>query len=394
MKRDTTITHAGRYPRANHGIVNPPVYHTSTVLYPTLDAIEVAGVKREYGKTYYGISGTPTQFSFEEAVAKLENAHRCRAVCSGLAAITVPLLAFLKSGDHMLMADNVYGPARRFALGVLKRNGVETTFYNPTIGAEIANQFRPNTRVLFMESPGSLTFEMQDVPALVAAAKPRGIVTMIDNTWASPIYFKPLDFGVDVSIQAVTKYIAGHSDLIMGTIATNAACADTLDDTFRDFGMHASPDDCFLAMRGLKTIHVRMPRHAETGIKLARWLQQQPEVECILHPALPEDPGHKLWKRDMTGACGLFGVVLKPTPRHALAAMMNGFSLFGMGASWGGFESLIIPAHFTRSVTPWRHPGPTLRIHAGLEDPDDLQADLAAGFKRMRDAAKISAEES
>ncbi|MBM3525233.1 MAG: cystathionine beta-lyase, partial [Alphaproteobacteria bacterium] len=311
MKRDTVLTHAGRYPRQNHGIVNPPVYHASTVLYPSLDDFEAAGKKREYGKTYYGLGGTPTTFSFEEAVAKLEGAFRARAVGSGLAAITAPLMACLQAGDHLLMVDNVYSPSRRFCDGMLKRYGVETTYYDPTIGADVARLFRANTKVLFLEAPGSLTFEMQDVPAMVAVARKAGIVTMMDNTWASPYYFRPLEHGIDISIQAATKYLCGHSDVIMGTVASNEAHADRVDAAVRDLGFFASPDDCYLVMRGMRTMAVRLPRHWQTGLTLAHWLRQQPEVDRVFHPALPGDPGHAIWTRDFQGSTGLFSFGFK-----------------------------------------------------------------------------------
>lgn len=394
MKRDTVLTHAGRYPRQNHGIVNPPVYHASTVLYPSLDAFEGAMKKREYGKTYYGLSGTPTTFSFEEAVAKLEGAYRARAVGSGLAAITAPLIGCLQAGDHLLMVDNAYAPSRRFCDGVLKRYGVETTYYDPALGAEVARLFKPNTRVLFLEAPGSLTFEMQDVPAMAAAARKAGIISMIDNTWASPYYFRPLEHGVDISIQAATKYLCGHSDVIMGTVASNEALAERVDAGVRDLGFFASPDDCYLVMRGMRTMAVRLPRHWQTSLILARWLREQPEVDRVYHPALPEDPGHALWKRDFEGSTGLFSVGFKAIPRSGFAAFVDGMTLFGMGASWGGFESLILPVNPgpIRTATRWQAPGPMLRVHAGLEDPEDLIADLDAAFGRLRAVVKAGAD--
>jgi cystathionine beta-lyase len=313
-------------------------------------------------------------------------------VGSGLAAVTAPLLAFVGGGDHLLMVDSCYGPSRRFCDNVLRRFGVEVTYYDPLIGAGIEALIRPNTRALFMESPGSHSFEMQDVPAMVAAAKPRGVVTMIDNTWASPLYFKPLEVGVDVSILAATKYIAGHSDVIMGVVTTNEATWERFNAAVRDFGFFAAPDDCYLSLRGLRTIHVRLPRHQENGLRIARWFQRRPEVERVLHPALPEDPGHAIWKRDFTGACGLFGVVFKPVPRAAFAAMIDNYRLFGMGASWGGFESLVMPTFVSRTATRWEPAGPVARFHIGLEDPDDLIADLEDGFERLRAAAQAAAE--
>lgn len=394
MKRDTLLTHAGRNPHANHGIVNPPVYHASTVLYRDLASYEAAMKKREYGKTYYGLMGTPTTFSLEEAVAKLEGAFRCRAVGSGLAAITAPLMGCLKAGDHLLMLDSVYAPTRRFCDGMLKRFGVETTYYDPLIGADIATLFRPNTRVLFLEAPGSHTFEMQDIPAMAAAARKAGITTMMDNTWASPYYFRPLEHGVDISIQAATKYFCGHSDVIMGTISCNEQSVEAVEAGVRDLGFFASPDDCYLVLRGMRTMAVRLPRHWESGLKLARWLQQQPEVDRVYHPALPEDPGYAIWKRDFSGATGLFSVGFKAIPHAAFAALVDGMKLFGMGASWGGFESLILPAYpaGVRTATKWNAPGPLLRIHAGLEDSEDQIADFDAGFQRLRAAMRSAAE--
>lgn len=393
MKRDTILVHAGRDPHANHGIINPPVYHASTVLYRTLDDFEAAQKHREYGKTYYGLLGTPTTFALEEAVAKLEGAHRCRAVGSGLAAITAPLLGCLKSGDHLLMVDNTYAPSRRFCDGTLKRYGVETTYYDPKIGVDVAKLFRPNTRVLFMEAPGSYTFEMQDVPAMAAVARKAGVVSMMDNTWASPYYFQPLAHGVDVSIQAATKYLCGHSDVIMGTVATNEALTERVEGAIRELGYFAAPDDCYLVLRGMRTMALRLPRHWQTGLTLARWFQQQPEVDRVYHPALPDDPGHAIWKRDFTGSTGLFSVGFKAIPRAGYAALIDGMKLFGMGASWGGFESLLLPGNPApiRTATKWNAPGPLLRIHAGLEDPADLIADFDAGFGRLRAVMRTSA---
>jgi cystathionine beta-lyase len=339
MKTDTLITTAGRNPEANFGIVNPPVYHASTVLYPTLDALEAGQKHREPGRTYYGRSGTPTTFAFEDAVAALDGASRTLAVGSGVAAVTAAILAFVKSGDHILMVDNVYGPTRKFCDTLLGRFGVETTYYDPLIGGKITALIRPNTRVVFLESPGSLTFEMQDVPAIAAAARHAGAVSIMDNTWATPVFFKPLAHGVDVAVQAATKYLGGHSDLMLGVISMQEAHYGRIRNSLNELGHHAAPDDCYLAQRGLRTLAVRLQRHQETGIALARWLQRQPEVVRVYHPALPDDPGHVLWRRDFTGASGLFSFELKPVPRQALAAMVDGMKLMGMGYSWGGYEA-------------------------------------------------------
>lgn len=387
-KTDTLVTTAGRTPEANFGIVNPPVYHASTVLFPSLDALDASNKVREPGKVYYGRYGTPTTFALEDAVAALEGGYRAIAVSSGVAAITAAILAFVKPGDHVLMVDSVYGPTRRFCNSMLARFGVTTTFYDPLVGAGIAELIRPTTRVIFLESPGSLTFEVQDVPAIVTAAKKAGVVTIIDNTWATAVYFKPIALGVDVSVQSATKYISGHSDLMMGIITTTDHTFAPIRQTLTELGHHAAPDDCYLAQRGLRTLAVRLKRHGETGIALAEWLRRQPEVIRIHHPALPGDPGYDLWRRDFTGTSGLFAFQLAPVSRPALAAMMDGLELFGMGYSWGGYESLLLPTDPTpiRTARPWRAEGQLMRVHAGLEDPADLIADLERGLERLHEA--------
>jgi cystathionine beta-lyase len=396
MKRDTIVTTAGRNPEANLGIVNPPVYHASTVLYPSFDALEAAQKHREPGKTYYGRSGTPTTFALEDAVAALEGGYRAIAVGSGLAAVTTALLSAVKTGDHVLVADHVYEPTRRFCNTMLKRFGVETTYYDPALGGGIAALLRPNTRAIFLESPGSLTFGVQDVPAIVAVARRSGITTIMDGTWATPLFLKPIALGVDISVQAATKYIGGHSDLMLGVITTTEAAYGRVRQAFSELGHHAAPDDCYLAQRGLRTLAVRLKRHEETGIRLARWLQRRPEVARVLHPALPEDPGHAIWRRDFTGASGLFSFQLTPTSREALAAMVDGMKLFGMGYSWGGFESLLLPVdpRPVRTARPWDADGPLLRIHAGLEDPDDLIADLEEAFARRESVEARAAKKA
>ena len=389
MKKDTLLAHAGRDPEANYGIINPPVYHASTVVFPTLAALEESEKDPFTGVTY-GRFGTPTTFALEEAVAALEGGYRAVAVPSGLAAIAASLIAFVVTGDHVLVADNVYGPTRQRVCDlILARMGVEVTYYDPLVGADIARLMRDNTRVVFLESPGSLTFELQDVPAIAAAAKARGAVVVMDNTWATPLYFKPLAHGVDISIQAATKYIVGHADAMLGVITTTEEHFQTVKTMAHALGHAAAPDDCYLALRGLRTLAVRLARHQETGLALARWLEGRPEVARVLHPALPDDPGHSLWKRDFTGACGLFGIVLKDFPKSAVAAMLDGLELFAMGFSWGGYESLIllVDPEAVRSAVPWTASGPTLRLHAGLEDVQDLTADLERGFERLVSAA-------
>ncbi len=388
-KTDTLLAHAGRAPEQNFGIVNPPVYHASTVLYPTVAAHEAAARNR-YSQVTYGRTGTPTQFAFEEAVAAVEGGARAVAFCSGAASCFAAILAFVKSGDHVLVTDSVYGPVRAFCTGFLERFGVATTFYDPRIGAGIASLIQDNTRLLYLESPGSLTFEVQDVPALVAAAKARGVVTIIDNTWAAPMFFKPLALGVDVSVISATKYIGGHSDVMMGIAVCTAESFMPVRVAATQMGNHAAPDDCYLSLRGLRTAGVRMKQHEAQGLALAQWLERRPEVARVLHPALPSNPDHALWRRDFSGASGLFAIVLqKDIPAPAIAAMLDGMELFGMGASWGGFESLILPAHpeRLRTALPWGE-GPVLRLHAGLEDMGDLIDDLTRGFERMAAARR------
>jgi cystathionine beta-lyase len=390
MHDDTKAVHAGRHPERFEGAVNPPVFHASTILSSTLEDWErrKADRTRDLPGTYYGRLGTPTTQALAEALTLLEGGYRTLLVPSGLAACATGLAAFVEQGSHVLIPDSVYGPTRNFANRFLKRFGVETTYYDPLIGAEIAALVKEATRVIFLESPGSLTFEVQDVPAICAVARARGIVTMIDNTWATPLYFKPLALGIDVSIQAATKYVVGHSDAMLGALTANERVWPRLRSTHNELGQCAAPDDAYLAQRGLRTMAVRLKRHWETGVRLAEWIARQPEVERVLHPALPGDPGHALWRRDFSGASGLFGVVLKPVAPRAFAAFVDGLELYGIGASWGGFESLIMPTHpeELRSATKWHPAGPCFRIHAGLEDPDDLAADLAAGFERLRAA--------
>jgi cysteine-S-conjugate beta-lyase len=386
-KDSTAVTTVGRDPFANHGVVNPPVYHASTILFPTLAEWRKAR-DLDYKGARYGRTGTPTTFAFEEAVAEIEGGDRSIAVASGLGAITATLLALAESGDHLLVADTVYGPTRRVCSELLGKFGVETTYYDPLIGAGVADLIQSNTRLVYMESPGTATFEVQDVPAIAAAAHERGAITIADNTWSSPLYFKPFEHGIDVSIHAATKYISGHSDVMSGIITTT----NEMYPRIRPFSiLHsgcAGPDDCYLSLRGLRTLAVRMPRHQENALILARWLQERPEVERVLHPALPGHPGHDLWKRDFLGSTGLFGVVLKPLPDAALAAFLETGDLFNMGASWGGYESLMIPLDITesRSATAWDVAGQMLRVHAGLEDPDDLIADLELAFENLNRA--------
>ena len=375
---ETIAVCAGRMSAAHFGVVNTPVYRASTILHPS-----VASLKAEKTPYTYGRRGTPTTRSFEDAVSALEGAARTVSLPSGLNAITTAILAVCGAGDHLLMVDSVYGPTRHFCETMLKRFGVKTSYYDPLIGADIAGLMSANTKAVFCESPGSLTFDIQDVPAIAAAAHARGASVLMDNTWGTPIYFPALQRGVDLSIQAATKYIAGHADVMIGYVSANESHATRLSETVGDLGLYASGDDCFLALRGLRTLPVRLKRHQETALTLARWFAARPEVSRVLYPALESDPGHAIWKRDFLGACGLFGVVLKPVGEKALAAMIDGMEHFGIGYSWGGFESLIIPAQFKRTARKFDAEGPVIRIHAGLEDAGDLIADLEAGFARL-----------
>ena len=383
---ETLVAHLGRDPRRFDGAVNLPVYRASTILTENMATFEDPQRRERKGAVFYGRYGTPTTFALEDAVAALEGGHGSVAVSSGLGAVSAALLAFVEAGDHILVSDSVYWPTRKFCGGLLSRLGVETTYFDPSIGGDIAGLLRPGTRLVFLESPGSLTFEVQDVPAIAAAAHARGVKVLMDTTWAAALLCRPFELGVDVSIQAGTKYIVGHSDAMLGLITASEETERQVRTTARELGQCAGPDDIYLALRGLRTLAVRLARHQETGLVLARWLAARPEVGRVLHPDLPDDPGHRLWQRDFAGACGLFGVVLRPPcPRSAVAAMVDGMELFGIGASWGGYESLMIATYpeKTRTATAWDAPGRTLRIHAGLEDPDDLIADLEAGFARF-----------
>lgn len=380
QKQDTLIVTLGRDPHANFGVVNPPVYHASTILFPTVEALK--GRKQPYT---YGRRGTPTTAALQQVIAGLEGGYNSMLTPSGLAAVTTALLSLLKTGDHLLMTDSVYGPSRHFCDTILKRNGVEVEYYDPLIGAGIERLMKPNTSVVFTESPGSITFEVQDIPAIAKVAHAHGARVVIDNTWASPLYFKPFEHGADVSIQAITKYLCGHSDVMMGAITTNEETWKAALAGHGALGQTVAADDAYLVLRGIRTLSVRLERHMKTGLALARWLGERPEVLRIIHPALETDPGHAIWKRDFTGASGLFSIVLKPCPDAAVAAMLDDLEFFGMGWSWGGFESLIVPQDLTgiRTATKDRFEGPILRLHAGLEDPDDLIADLEAGFARL-----------
>jgi len=382
-KQDTLIVTLGRNPDANFGIVNPPVYHASTVLYPSVEALKTHSQPVTYGRR-----GTPTSFALQDAIAALEGGYKTLLTPSGLSAVSTALLSHLRAGDHLLMVDSVYGPTRHFCDTMLTAHGIEVEYYDPLIGSGIKAKLRGNTKVVFVESPGSLTFEVQDIPAIAEVARQAGARVIMDNTWASPLFFKPFEHGVDISVQAVTKYICGHSDVMMGAITANESAWKATLAGHGASGLCAGPDDIYLALRGLRTLSVRLERHMKTGLHLAEWLQARPEVARVIHPALPGDKGHALWKRDFTGASGLFSIVLKPCSETVLAAMLDHLELFGMGYSWGGFESLIIPSdpNEVRSATRFEAEGPLLRIHAGLEDAGDLITDLEAGFARLKAA--------
>ena len=379
LRPETELVAGGRDTVAQKGFVNPPVVRGSTVLYPTADDI-----REHRGEFQYGRHGTPTTRALQQALMALEGPN-CAGVGlapSGLVAISTTLLAVLKAGDHLLVSDSIYRPTRHFCDTVLQRFGVETTYFDPLVGGGITALFKPNTRAVFAEAPGSQSFEMSDIPAIAAAAHARDILVIDDNTWATPLYHRSLDQGVDISIQAATKYIGGHSDIMFGTIAANAKAWPLVTDTIRAIGVCAGPDDVFLATRGLRTLAVRLAHHQAAALDMARWLRARPEVARVLHPALEDDPGHAIWKRDFTGASGLFSVVLKPASDTAVDALLDTLTLFGMGYSWGGFESLVIPFDCSsyRTATTWAPGGPTLRFHIGLENLDDLKADLERGF--------------
>jgi cystathionine beta-lyase len=333
----------------------------------------------------YGRTGTPTVKALEEAIGELEGGHRTWLTPSGLSAIATALLSFVSAGDEVLVVDSIYRPARRFCDNVLSRLGVKVTYYDPLIGAGIAKLITGKTKVVFAESPGSQTFEVQDIPAIAKAAHAAGAVLILDNTWATPLYFKSFDHGVDVSIQAATKYIVGHADAMLGAITASEQVAPAVQRTHEDLGLCPGPEDVYLGLRGLRSLGVRLERHQKSALELARWLADRPEVARVIHPGLPGDPGHAIWKRDFTGASGLFSFVLKPVARDRVAAMLDGLSLFGMGYSWGGFESLILPFDPSayRTATKWTAEGPAIRLHIGLEDVEDLKADLEAGFARL-----------
>jgi len=380
LKPATRLASAARE-FTEHGMVNPAVYRASTITYPTVAAMA------HHSQPYtYGRRGTPTSRAIETAIAELESGHACKVAPSGVAAITAVMLAFLKAGDHVLVTDAVYGNTRELCDNLLAGLGIETTYYDPLVGDKLRTLIKPNTRMVYLESPGSQTMEVQDVPLLARIAHEAGAIVVIDNTWSGGYFFNAFEHGCDISIQAATKYITGHSDCMFGSVVCNESTWPRFKAIYETMGLFAGPDDMYLALRGLRTLDIRLERHMKSAIQVAEWLRARAEVETVLHPALSNAPGHAIWKRDFTGASGLFSVILKPTPDKAVAAMLDHMDLFSMGYSWGGFESLILPFKPQRSVTRWQANGPALRLHIGLEHPDDLIADLERGFARLNAA--------
>ncbi|MFM7028328.1 MAG: cystathionine beta-lyase [Chakrabartia sp.] len=395
LRPDTRLIHAGRRKDWTHlgdgrgGIVNPPVWRASTILYEDVAHLKRGTQTNQDGALFYGRRGTPTQWALAEAITALEpGAEGTMLYPSGVAAVTGALLSVLKPGDHLLMVDSAYDPTRNFCEGFLAQWGVETSYYDPLIGADIAGLMRPNTKAIFLESPGSLTFEVQDVPAIVAAAKAQGARTLLDNTWATSLYFPALEKGVDLVVTAATKYLGGHSDAMLGAVTTHKACWQSLRRTAQMLGQFVSADDAYLVLRGMRTLSLRLKQHEASALQIARWLETREEVAEVRHPALPSCPGHDLWQRDFAGASGLFSFVLNGGDAAARAALIDGLAHFGIGYSWGGYESLALPVdpENYRTATGWAAAGPVVRLSIGLEHPDDLIADLAAGLDRFRAA--------
>jgi cystathionine beta-lyase len=379
-KTGTLLTHSCSTPEKYDGAVNIPVHRASTIVFNTYEDFKTTKAPHDYGR-----HGTPTSLAFEETVAALEGAAGSVSAGSGLSAITITLLAFAKAGDHVLMTDNVYGPTRKFCTETLGKFGVEVEFYPPMIGSGIEKLFRKNTTALFLEAPGSLTFEVCDIGALVAAAKARKIVTIMDNSWGTPLLFQPLANGIDVAVMSATKYISGHSDVMLGVASGTAETYPQLKKTALHLGLCAGSEELYLGLRGLRTLQVRLKEHQPRAIEMAQWLERHPAVKRVMHPALPSCPGHENWKKYFKGSSGTFGIVLKEGNETKVARMLDGFKLFHMGASWGGYESLCFPQQPqpSRTAAPITEDGFFLRLHIGFEDMDDLKNELTEGFKRL-----------
>ena len=391
MKKDTKVVRAGHNKVRNAGIVNTPVFHASTIVFDSVAAMNDAderGFKRGEKVMYYGRRGTPTHWTLQDAITDLAGGADTVLAPSGLGACVLAILGCVKAGDHILVTDSVYGPTRSFCNGFLKNFGVETNFYDPLIGAGISKFMKANTTLVFCESPGTHTFEVQDLPAIAAAAHAGGAKVAVDNTWASPWFCQPIALGADISIEAATKYIVGHSDANMGTVTCTAETLPGVQRAYGALGLAVGVDDVYLATRGLRTLSVRLKQHQHNAMRVAEWLKAQPNVKRVLYPPLPDDPGHTLWKRDFSGGSGLLSVVFDQASSAATTALIDGMELFTIGYSWGGFESLIVPSapSAARSATKWTEPEPGIRLHVGLEDPEDLIADLDRGLARFRKA--------
>lgn len=385
--KKTQLVNAGRSKKWTNGVVNPPIQRASTVVFDSVAEKNHATVNRANKTLFYGRRGTQTHFAFQEAMVEIEGGVGCALFPCGAAAIANSILSFVQTGDHILMVDTCYEPTRDFCEKIMKKMGIETTYYPPTIGEGIRTLIQPNTKVLFTESPGSITMEVQDIPTLARVAHEHDIIVMLDNTWAAGVNFSPFEHGVDISIQAATKYIVGHSDVMLGTAIANEKCWDQLREQSYLMGQCVSPDDAYLGLRGLRTLDVRLRQHAQNSLAIAHWLAEQPEVDHVRHPALETCPGHEFYQRDFTGGNGLFSFVLKSSDAKATTALLDGMQHFSMGFSWGGFESLILanePKSFDslRTVAHPHFAGTLIRVHIGLEDVDDLIADLKAGLER------------
>ncbi|EQM67649.1 cystathionine beta-lyase [Pseudomonas tohonis] len=377
----TQLTMLGRDPAEQFGFVNAPLYKGSTIIYKTLDDIEA-----RRSRFSYGTAGSPTIAHLEDAWTQLTGAKGTVLSTSGLGAVALALFSTTKAGDHILIPDSVYRPTRNFCNQMLARYGVTTTYYDPMIGADIERLIGPNTTTLFLEAPGSQSFEVQDIPALVEVARRHGVKTILDNTWATPIFFRGHDHGIDLTVEAGTKYLGGHSDILLGLVTANEACWPALRATYDAMSMLPGAEDCVQALRGMRTLFLRLKEAERRGLEMARWLSERPEVSRVLHPAFESCPGHAHWKRDFKGSSGLFSIVLAPGyTRDGLAAMLDNLSIFSMGFSWGGYESLVIPFDCStyRTATRWEAEGFALRLQIGLEDMDDLKGDLARGFARL-----------